>query len=112
MYICICLLTLGACAGGLQYLVCVCVCLSVWAISAIPHNKMPKKGHHKNQCPTGKNVSFQSYSYFPYIQYLKSAILKSVSMRKGLRAFNDGSNMCLSAQKQQGTKRYQKCELM
>ena len=46
-------LTLGACAGGLQYLVCV-VCLSVQTISAIALNKTPKKGHHKNQRSMGK----------------------------------------------------------
>ena len=48
-------------------------------ISAIVHNKMPKKGHCKNQCPVekilkkaffNKNASFQSYSYFLFIQYL------------------------------------------
>ena len=57
--VCICLklyLTLGACAGGLQYLDCVCVsvCLSVRTISAIPLDKTPQKGHHKNQRPMGK----------------------------------------------------------
>ena len=31
-----------------------CVCLPVRAISAIPYNKGPKNGHHKNQCPMGK----------------------------------------------------------
>ena len=50
-------LTLGACTGGLQYLVgvCVCVrlsvCLFAWTISAIARNKTPKKRHHKNMCP-------------------------------------------------------------
>ena len=46
------LLTLSACAGGLQYFVCVCVCVCVFSvqmISAIQPNETPKKGHHKNQ---------------------------------------------------------------
>ena len=38
----------------LGFCVCVSVCLSVRAISAIPHNKTPKKGYHKNQRPMGK----------------------------------------------------------
>ena len=31
-----------------------CVCLSIWVISAIPHSKKPRNGHHKNQHPMGK----------------------------------------------------------
>ena len=57
---------------------CVCVCLSVRAISAIPHNKMPKNGISalwQRFCVLILNVSFQSYGYFPFILYLKSAIL-------------------------------------
>ena len=60
--------------------VCVCVCLSVCsANSAIAPNK---KGYHMNQSPMGKilkgilklNGLFQSYGYFPFIQYIESAI--------------------------------------
>ena len=59
-----------------------CICLSSRTISAITRNKTPKRDTIRiSALYMGKkgililNVSFQSYSYFPFMQVLKSAIL-------------------------------------
>ena len=70
--------------GGLQYLVCVCVCLHICMFRRFRTIKRPKMDIIRISTLWERRfdfkLSFQSYDYFPFIQHLKSGRMISAQL--------------------------------